>query len=62
MNDSRRGRAAYREEFLREQEFTVVVDREDRSEVKVWKLSDPLWTAPAQDVSLEFATHQMNDP
>ncbi|MEI6569238.1 MAG: IS1634 family transposase [Verrucomicrobiota bacterium] len=62
VNDSRRGRAAYREEFLREQEFTVVVDREDRSEVKVWKLSDPLWTAPAQADGEQGGTDNATEP
>jgi hypothetical protein len=47
VNDSRRGRAAYRAEFLKEQEFTPVGNRPDQSEVRVRKLADPLWVAPA---------------
>jgi len=47
VNDSRRGRAAYRAEFLKEEQFTRVSQREDKSEVKVRKLADPLWVAPA---------------
>jgi transposase len=46
VNDSRRGRAAYRTEFLKEDLFARVSQREDKSEVKVRKLADPLWEAP----------------
>jgi transposase len=45
VNDSRRGRSAYREEFSKKEAFTLIVDREDKSEVKVRKMSDPLWVA-----------------
>jgi len=47
VNDSRRGRANYRAELLKEDEFTVVGKREDKSEVRVRKMADPLWVAPA---------------
>jgi transposase len=47
VNDSRRGRAAYRDEFLKEELFTPIGDREDKSEVKVRKMTDPLWVAPS---------------
>ena len=46
VNDSRRGRATYRAEFLKEELFTPVGQREDKSEVKVRKMADPLWVAP----------------
>ena len=46
VNDSRRGRAAYRAQFLEEQLFTLVGQRADKSPVKVRKLADPLWVAP----------------
>jgi transposase len=46
VNDSRRGRAAYRAEFLKEEQFALVSQRQDKSEVKVRKLADPLWVAP----------------
>jgi transposase len=46
VNDSRRGRAAYRVQFLQEDQFTLVGQRPDKSPVKVRKLSDPLWVAP----------------
>jgi transposase len=46
VNDSRRGRGAYRAEFLKEEQFTPVGNRQDKSEVKVRKLADPLWVAP----------------
>lgn len=46
VNDSRRGRAAYRAEFLKEEQFSLVGNRQDKSEVKVRKLADPLWVAP----------------
>lgn len=46
VNDSRRGRAAYRVQFLEEQQFTLVSQRPDKSPVKVRKLADPLWVAP----------------
>ena len=45
VNDSRRGRAAYRAEFLKEEQFTPVGNRQDKSQVKVRKLADPLWVA-----------------
>jgi transposase len=47
VNDSRRGRAAYRDEFLKEALFTPIGDRQDKSEVQVRKMADPLWVAPA---------------
>ncbi|MCX5887820.1 MAG: IS1634 family transposase [Deltaproteobacteria bacterium] len=46
VNDSRRGRKAYRAEFLQEDQFTPIGQREDRSEVRVRKLTDPLWVVP----------------
>ena len=46
VNDSRRGRAAYRAEFLKVEQFTLVGQRQDKSEVKVRKMADPLWVAP----------------
>ena len=46
VNDSRRGRAAYRDEFLKEELFTPIGDRQDKSEVQVRKMADPLWVAP----------------
>ena len=33
--------------MLKEDEFTVVGKREDKSEVRVRKMADPLWVAPA---------------
>jgi len=48
VNDSRRGRAAYRDEFLKEELFAPIGNREDKSEVKVRKMADPLWVAPTQ--------------
>ena len=53
VNDSRRGRAAYRAEFLKEELFTRVGQREDKSEVKVRKLADPLWEAPAPKTAVK---------
>jgi hypothetical protein len=46
VNDSRRGRAAYRAQFLEEHQFTLVGQRPEKSPVKVRKLADPLWVAP----------------
>jgi transposase len=46
VNDSRRGRGAYRAEFLKEEEFTRIGNRQDKSEVRVRKMADPLWVAP----------------
>ena len=45
VNDSRRGRASYRSEFLQEEQFTRVGQRQNKSEVKVRKMADPLWVA-----------------
>ena len=58
VNDTRRGRAAYRAEFLMEDQFARVGQREDKSEVKVRKLADPLWMAPSPkaEVKAEAAT------
>jgi len=53
VNDSRRGRAAYRAEFLKEELFTGVSQREDKNEVKVRKLADPLWVAPAPKAAVK---------
>ena len=53
VNDSRRGRAAYRAEFLKEELFTRVGQREDKSEVRVRKLADPLWVAPAPKAAVK---------
>jgi transposase len=53
VNDSRRGRAAYRAEFLKEELFTRVGQREDKSEVSVRKLADPLWVAPAPKAAVK---------
>ena len=47
VNDSRRKRATYRDEFLKEDLFTPIGERQDKSEVKVRKLSDPFWVAPS---------------
>lgn len=47
VNDSRRKRATYRDEFLKEDLFIPIGEREDKSEVKVRKLTDPLWVAPS---------------
>jgi transposase len=46
VNDSRRGRGAYRAEFLRQEEFTRIGHREDKSVVEARKMADPLWEAP----------------
>jgi hypothetical protein len=46
VNDSRRGRQVYRAEFLQEDQFVPIGQREDRSEVRVRKLADPLWVVP----------------
>ena len=46
VNDSRRGRAAYRTELLQEAEFTLIDDRPGQSAVKVRKMADPLWVGP----------------
>ena len=46
VNDSRRGRGAYRAQFLQAEEFTLVGRRPDKSPVRVRKLADPLWVAP----------------
>jgi transposase len=51
VNDSRRGRAAYRAEFLQEEQFRLVGQRPDKSPVKVRKLADPLWVAPEPKVA-----------
>jgi len=51
VNDSRRGRGAYRAEFLKEEQFSPVGNRQDKSEVKVRKLADPLWVAPPPKAS-----------
>ena len=48
VNDSRRGRAAYRAEFLKEEEFALIGNRQDKSDVKVRKIADPLWVAKKQ--------------
>ena len=53
VNDSRRGRAAYRAEFLKEELFSRVGQREDKSEVKVRKLADPLWVAPSPKAAVK---------
>ena len=50
VNDSRRGRAAYRDEFLQAEHFAPIEDREKKSEVKVRKMTDPLWVAPPPEV------------
>jgi len=42
VNDSRRGRKKYLEEFQKEDEFEIVEGRKGKSEVKVRKLKDPL--------------------
>ena len=55
VNDSRRGRAAYRAEFLQTEAFTAVSQRPDQSEVKVRKLADPLWVAPSPTASAPAA-------
>ena len=49
VNDSRRGRSAYRNEFLEEDKFAPIQEREGKSEVRVRKLVDPLWSAPQQE-------------
>ena len=49
VNDSRRGRTAYHAEFLKEEEFTLIGNREDKSAVKVRKMADPLWVAPTPE-------------
>jgi transposase len=51
VNDSRRGRAAYRAEFLKEDQFTLISNRQDKSEVKVRKIADPRWVAPSQEAA-----------
>ena len=53
VNDSRRGRAAYRAEFLKEEEFSLVGQRQDKSAVKVRKMTDPLWVAPPPKAALQ---------
>ena len=51
VNDSRRGRVAYRAEFLQADQFTLVGQRSDQSPVKVRKLADPLWVAPEPEAA-----------
>ena len=52
VNDSRRGRAAYRGEFLKEDQFETIGNRQDKSEVRVRKMADPLWVAPTPKEAL----------
>jgi transposase len=49
VNDSRRGRAAYREEFIREEEFVAIERHAGQSAVKVRVLADPESAATPPD-------------
>ncbi|MHC5062188.1 MAG: IS1634 family transposase [Planctomycetota bacterium] len=42
VNDSRRGRAAYREEFLKKEGFATIQDREGKTPVEVCMIKDPV--------------------
>jgi len=44
VNDSRQGRQTYQKEFAEQEQFAPITDRSNKSEVKVRKMTDPLWT------------------